>query len=98
MERRTRAFGLSLGVQRARRFERARVDREDRVETRSLLVVGVDAIQIQLNEPFIRQCARGDCGLDIANGGGQQIERTGLGVRTRRGDERDRGENNSEPV
>jgi hypothetical protein len=70
---------------RLRYFECARVDLDDRVEARTLLVVGVDAREVQRDEALVRQSARRDSGLDVRDARGQQVERSGLRGNARTG-------------
>jgi hypothetical protein len=47
-----RAFGFAFDVEGAGDFERLWVERDDRVKLRALLVVGVDAREVELDEFF----------------------------------------------
>ena len=78
MERAAQAATPPLGVERAGGLQRARVDLDDRIQARALLVVGVDAREVQRDEALVRQGVGRDGGLDVRDARGQKVERSGL--------------------
>ena len=68
-----------LAVELARDFERARVHGQDRVQLRSVLVVGLDPAQIHLDQPLVGESAGVDRGLDVVDARGQEVERARRG-------------------
>lgn len=69
-----------LPIQRTRDFDRTGINREDRPELRTLLVVRLDPIQIESNETFVRQPACIDSVLDVGDTGRKEVESTPLGA------------------
>jgi hypothetical protein len=66
----------ALLVEPARDVDRFRVDRDDRVQLRPVLVVRFDALQIELHELFVRQLAGVDRRLNVGDARRQEIERS----------------------
>jgi hypothetical protein len=61
--------GLGLpGVERVGGDERVRIDHDDRVERRPLLVVRLDAVEIHLHELPAGDLARFERGVDVGDG------------------------------
>ena len=76
---------LALLIELARDLGGARVDREHGAEARTLFVVGLDALQVQTDEPLVGQHAGVHGGVDVGDAGGEEIERARLGARILRG-------------
>jgi hypothetical protein len=76
VQRAAPAAAAALGIERAGGLDRARVDLEDRVEVRSLLVIGVDAGEVQRDQPLVSQRAGVDRRLDAGDARRQQVERS----------------------
>jgi hypothetical protein len=74
---------LELLVHGIRLLQALRIDVQDGLESRSLLVVGIDAIQILLDEIVARQRARLHRSVNVGNGGLDQMKGT---IRTTAGD------------
>jgi hypothetical protein len=68
------SLGLAFGVEVARDFGGARVDREHRAQAWTLLVVRLNPFQIEAHEPFVGERAGIDGGLNVRDARGQQIE------------------------
>jgi len=70
---------LALLVERARQLQRLGLQRDDGVDVRPLLVVGRDAVQIQLDQLFGVERAGIECLVDVFDGRRLQIEGGGAG-------------------
>jgi hypothetical protein len=71
---------LERGVQTIGFLQRLRVDRDDRIERRTLLVVRLDAIEIQLHQTPRRQRPAFVGGVDLLDRRLEQAERPALGA------------------
>jgi hypothetical protein len=75
VERRARTFRLALGVERARGLERFRIQRNDRVQRRTLAIVGLNSSQTALHQLLGRQRARVEGGVDVGDGRRIELDR-----------------------
>ena len=69
MQRPGEAAGGEGGVEGPGLIEGSRVDDGDRVEPRPLLVVGIDARQVALDQPLAREVARPEGLVDLGDRG-----------------------------
>ena len=90
VQRRARAFRLALRVERARRLDGFRVQREHGAQRRPLPVVGLDAREAQLHEALRGQRAGVERAVDVGDRQRVEVDRLRGGRRPRRDDERER--------
>src|SRR5204862_3127247 len=67
VQRRSPSFRLPLGVERARLVDRLRIERDDRVQGRSLAIERANAREAHLRQRFGRQRAGVEGGLDVGD-------------------------------
>ena len=68
MQRTCASKGFVGGIEPVRFFERVGIDRDQRIDMRSLLVEGCDAVQIHLHDVTAGELAGLVSGVNIVNG------------------------------
>ena len=75
MRSRARQSGrAALFIELARNLQSSRIDLKNRVEARTLLVVRLDAVEIELNKSLVCECSGGDCALNVRDASGAKVE------------------------
>ena len=75
MRSRARQSGrAALFIELARNLQSSRIDLKNRVEARTLLVVRLDAVEIELNKSLVCECSGGDCALNVRDASGEKVE------------------------
>ena len=95
VQRTARSFRSALGIERTRRVERRGIQCDDGVDRRPLLVVGLDARQVELGELFRGQASLRHGVFEICDAGLGQVDRRGLdrgGEQSRRCAQHQRGQ------
>ena len=82
-QRTDRARALVGGVERVGFLEGLRVDGDDRVDLRAVLVVGLDAIEVGTDERVGGEPPGLELGVDVLDGRLDDLERLRLGLRNR---------------
>ncbi len=88
MQRGSRTFGFAFGVEGARGFEGLGVEGHDGVQMRSLIIVGADAGEADLDQFFRGEGAGLEGGIEIGDGGVIEVEGFGGGGSERRAEDK----------